>query len=136
MYSITQLGHREVQSILTAVAERAQENNQAVAVSVVDEHGEVQGFLRMDGVGYASVTIAQNKAVTAARDRQEPQSLGDASKAYGFPVSHYTDPRFTGFGGGVPVFYQDKCVGGVGISGLTEEEDAELAKFGIAQAIG
>ena len=34
------------------------------------------------------------------------------------------------FGGGVPLIYQGKLIGGLGVSGGTEEQDTALAEFG------
>ena len=43
-----------------------------------------------------------------------------------------SDPRFTGWDGGVPVRYRGKVVGSVAVSGLDQSEDAGLARLGVA----
>jgi glc operon protein GlcG len=47
----------------------------------------------------------------------------------------YGDPRFVGWGGGVPVIVDGSVVGSVAVSGLKQEEDAELAALGAAAAV-
>ena len=45
-------------------------------------------------------------------------------------MSNFGDPRYTAWGGGVPILYQNQTVGAVGVSGLPEEEDMVLAAMG------
>jgi glc operon protein GlcG len=50
-------------------------------------------------------------------------------------MAYYGDPRYVGWGGGVPVVRDGSVVGSVAVSGLTQEEDAELAAMGAAAAL-
>ena len=50
-------------------------------------------------------------------------------------MAYYGDPRIVGWGGGVPVIVNGTVVGSVAVSGLTQEEDAELAAIGAAAAV-
>ena len=45
-------------------------------------------------------------------------------------MAYYGDPRYVGWGGGVPVLVEGQVVGAVAVSGLSQEEDAELAGMG------
>jgi glc operon protein GlcG len=47
-------------------------------------------------------------------------------------MTNFGDLRYTAWGGGVPIVYQGQVVGGVGVSGLPEEEDIVLARAGAA----
>ncbi len=47
-------------------------------------------------------------------------------------MTNFGDLRYTAWGGGVPIVYQDQVVGAVGVSGLPESEDMELARMGAA----
>ena len=38
---------------------------------------------------------------------------------------------YIGWGGGIPVFYENKVIGAIAVSGLSEQEDMELAKLGL-----
>jgi glc operon protein GlcG len=38
--------------------------------------------------------------------------------------------RYTAWGGGVPITHNGQVVGAVGVSGLPEEEDMQLARMG------
>ncbi|MFM5363605.1 heme-binding protein [Aeromonas veronii] len=61
------------------------------------------------------------------RNRQATQALGEWSRQSGRMLSYWSDPRFTGFAGGLPLWLQGQVVAAVGISGLSEAQDHELA---------
>ena len=94
---------------------------------MVDAHGELLAFLRTDGCRLSSITIATNKAFTAAREQIATAELGRRSRDEGFPMSNFGDSRFVSWGGGVPIVRDGTTVGAVGVSGLPEELDIELA---------
>ena len=87
-------------------------------------------FLRTDGCPLPSIANAVNKAFTAARERTESAAIGEASRQDGFPITNFGDLRYTGWGGGVPIVHDGHVVGAVGVSGLPEPEDIELARLG------
>ena len=98
-----------------------------IALAICDSHGELLYFIRQPGVGLHSGVLAQNKGYTAARDRQATRDLGNWSRESGRALSYWSDPRFTGFAGGVPLWHEGVVLGAVGVSGLSEEEDHRLA---------
>ncbi|HEY4768509.1 MAG TPA: heme-binding protein [Candidatus Limnocylindria bacterium] len=127
-----EIGHREARGLVAMVADRLEANGQGAAVAVVDRHGELVAFLRTDGCGLASINIAINKAFTAARERVESSVLGERSRTEGFPLTNFGDPRYTGWGGGVPIIVAGAVIGAVGVSGLPEADDVELARWAAA----
>ncbi|WP_281171846.1 GlcG/HbpS family heme-binding protein [Aliagarivorans taiwanensis] len=102
-----------------------------MAVAVVDSHGELMAFTRHDGVGLPSIHLAQNKTYTAARERQPSGNLGQWARDTGKDMGYWNDARVTGFKGGLPIFVDEQCVGAIGVSGLSEEEDEALASQAI-----
>ncbi len=106
----------------------ASQHGQSIAVAVVDDHGELLAFARMDNTAYHAGILAQNKAYTSARDRQPTANLAAWAKATGKDMGYWTDARFTGIQGGLPIQRNNTVVGAIGISGLSEEEDAALAQ--------
>lgn len=118
-----------VQTVLTELEKR---NKQAI-VAVVDSHGELLSFLRMEKAKLSSITIAINKAYTSAKSQRTTAEMGKNAKdlVNGFDIAYYGDPRFTGFGGGVPIWHEGKVIGAVAVSGLSQDEDEEIARIGI-----
>lgn len=122
----------QAMTIIDAVRGELVRTSQGAAVAVVDSHGELIAFLRTDGCPLPPITIAQNKAFTAARERTATRDLGALSRAEGFPLSYFGDPRFVGWGGGLPIVVDGHVVGGLGVSGLPEDEDVRIAMLGLA----
>ena len=122
----------EARAVVAMVAERLEAGGQGAAVAVVDSHGELVAFLRTDGCGLPSITNAINKAFTAARERVESGALGERSRTEGFPLTNFGDPRYIGWGGGVTIIVADAVIGAIGVSGLPEEADVELARWAAA----
>jgi glc operon protein GlcG len=130
MYQSNNLSHDDALKIISAIQVELEKQNKGAAVAVADAHGELIAFLRTDSCPLPSITIAMNKAFTAARKGQESKAIGQASKEQGFPMTNYGDLRYTAWGGGVPILYQGKVIGAVGVSGLPEEEDMGMARMG------
>jgi glc operon protein GlcG len=134
MYTETSLSHSDAARVIEAIRRRLEADRKSAAIAVADAHGELIAFLRLDGCPLPSIQNALNKAFTAARERKPSGAIGQASRIDGFPMTNFGDLRYTGWGGGVPIVWRGAVVGAVGVSGLPEVEDAELAALG-AQAV-
>ncbi|MBX3131774.1 MAG: heme-binding protein [Gemmatimonadaceae bacterium] len=115
--------------VAAAAAEEAQRNGWGVSIAVVDTHGELLFFARLDGSHQQSVDIAQAKARTAARWRRETKALQDAV-GEGRTVLLAVEGMLP-LEGGVPIIVDGRVIGGVGVSGVTSAQDAQIAKAGI-----
>jgi glc operon protein GlcG len=133
MKTIRVIDYAEAARIVSFIVEKAAQMQKAVAVAVSDEHGELIAFARMDGVPLPSVAIAINKAWTAARTGQTTQEIGEKVRhpEKGHDISYYGDPRFVGWGGGIPIRRDGDVAGAVAVSGLSSKEDADLARSGV-----
>jgi glc operon protein GlcG len=132
MHTQTNLSHADALKIIDLIRDRLEAEDKGAAIAVCDRHGELLAFLRTDGCRLPSINIAINKAFTAAREEKPSRVVGEASRAGGWPMSNFGDPRFTAWGGGVPVRYKGEIAGAIGVSGLPEEEDMVLAAMGAA----
>jgi glc operon protein GlcG len=131
-----EIGSAEARSLVAMVADRLDADGLGAAVAVVDPHGELVAFARTDGCGLASINIAMNKAFTAARERVESRVLGERVRTENFPITNFGDPRFVGWGGGVPIVVGGEVIGAIGVSGLPEEADMQLAREAAASLAG
>ncbi len=124
---------RIIEAVIAQV-EQLPTNRRAVA-AVVDSHGDLIAFARMDGAPLSSINIAMNKAYTAARSEKTTQKIGKDVRhpETGFDIRYFSDPRFVGWGGGVPVRRDGKVVGAIGVSGLVEDDDVRLATWAAEQ---
>jgi glc operon protein GlcG len=126
------LDYRAALSALATIRDAVEARGKTAAIAIVDSHGELVAFVRMDGVLLSSGPLASNKAYTAARLNRPSRVLGETLRARGTDVAFYGDPRYVGFGGGMPVLIDGVVAGGVGVSGLSDEEDEALAAMGVA----
>jgi len=130
-----EIGHAEAQLVVETIRDELISRNAGAAVAVVDPHGELVAFLRTDGCPLAPINNAIHKAFTSAREGVESRVVGDRSRAEDFPMTNFGDLRYTGWGGGVPIIVGNEVIGAVGVSGLPEEVDMELARLGVARLV-
>lgn len=126
------LSHEDALVVIEGVRAALSADGRGAAVAVCDDHGELVAFLRTDGCPLASVNNAINKAFTAAREGKESADVGEASRTEGFPMTNFGDLRYTAWGGGVPITIEGEVIGAVGVSGLPEADDIEVARAGAA----
>ena len=116
--------------IAGAIAE-AKANNWLVDIAVVDEGGNLLSFQRMDGALIGSVDVAIGKARTASLFRRPTKVLEEAAKTRPAIV---TLPNGVLLQGGLPVVVNGQTVGAVGVSGVTSQQDEQIAEAGIRHA--
>ena len=131
------LNYEDAGKIISAIILLLNQRKLAAVVAVADRHGELIALHRLDGAPLPSILIATNKAWTSAREGKTTKVIGTAARdpKTGFDVGFFGDKRYIGWGGGVPVIHQGRCVGAVAVSGLSEELDEELAKAGVRAII-
>ncbi|MEX8517624.1 MAG: heme-binding protein [Leptothrix sp. (in: b-proteobacteria)] len=117
--------------ILAAARAEALKNQWAVSIAVVDDGGHLLGMIRLDGAAPLSSHIAPEKARTAALGRRESKGYEDIIN--GGRISFLSVPTIQGMlEGGVPVIVNGDVIGAVGVSGVKSDQDAQIAKAGIA----
>jgi glc operon protein GlcG len=131
MYQYGKVSSAEAIHLIEIVVREAEKINKPVAVAVTGPEGELISFLRMDGVNAASAVIAQSKAYTSARDRKTTREMGKYMREKESPPAFWGDKSITGFGGGVPISQNGNVIGGIGVSGLSQDEDERIAQAAI-----
>ena len=104
-----------------------------INVALVDRAGLPMAFLRMSGAPLHSISIAEDKAYTAA-------SFGLSTGGWETVLGDNFElrqglagrDRLVMFGGGLPVMVDGTCVGGIGVSGGSEAQDEICARAGLA----
>jgi len=104
-------------------------NGWNVAVAVVDNHGFLVYFERMDNTQTASMDIAVGKARAAATYRRPTRAFMDAINKGGPATA--TLPGVFASPGGLPIMVDGKVTGGVGVSGATGDQDEQCSKAGL-----
>jgi uncharacterized protein GlcG (DUF336 family) len=102
----------------------------AVSIAIVDDGGHLLWLQRLDGAAPISAQIAPAKAQTAALGRRETKLYEDMIN--GGRHSFLSAPLQGMLEGGVPIIVDGQCIGAVGVSGVKSNEDARIARAGIA----
>lgn len=125
------LSRDDVARILAAARTEAQNNHWAVAIAVADDGGHPLGLERLDDCAPIAAYICIEKARTAALGRRESQAYEDMIN--GGRNAFLSVPVLSGMlTGGVPIMVDGQVVGAVGVSGVKPDQDAQIARAGVA----
>ena len=116
--------------VAAGVIAECAKNKWNIAVAIVDTAGGLIYFERMEDTQTASLDIAIMKAKAAATYRRPTRVWADVIAKSGPAVM--TLPGVVASPGGVPIFVGGKVIGGVGVSGVTGDQDEQCAKAGLA----
>jgi len=119
----------QAKKIAAGVMGECAKNQWNVAVAVVDNHGFLVYFERMDNTQTASMDIAVGKARAAATYRRPTRAFADVINKGGPATA--TLPGIFASPGGLPIMVDGKVTGGVGVSGVTGDQDEQCAKAGL-----
>jgi glc operon protein GlcG len=115
--------------IAAAAIAEARKNSWNVAVAIVDNHGFLVYYERLDDTQTASAAIAIEKARSAAMFRRATREMQDAVNK-GNPA-FLGIPGATPVAGGLPIVSSGKIIGAIGVSGVTSDQDEQVAKAGL-----
>jgi len=104
-------------------AAAAKDQDDSYVLAIVQPNGELVYFEKADDSTYISIEWAQAKARMAALYRSPSGNL---------PPGGGTLPAAMPLPGGLPIVYQGKTIGAIGISGAERGGDVGLAQTGIA----
>ena len=114
--------------IAAGVIAECQKNGWNVAVAVVDPHGGLVYYERMEDTQTASYDIAIMKARAAATYRRPTRAFMDVINKGGPATA--TLPGVVASPGGVPLMVDGKVTGAVGVSGVTGDQDEQCSMAG------
>jgi len=113
-----------------AAEAEARKNNWNVVIAVVDDGGHLVYLQRIDGTQTGSIDVAIGKARTSAAFKRPTKVFDELAKTR--PSITTISPNAVLLEGGVPVVVGGQVVGAVGVSGVTSQQDAQVAEAGIA----
>ena len=119
--------------LAASAAAEAEKNNWNVAIAVVDNHGYLVYYEKMDDTQTASVMVAIDKARSAAIYRRPTRVFEELVNKGGRPsVANLQGASMVT--GGLPILVGGKVIGGIGVSGVTSDQDEQVAKAGLEGA--
>lgn len=130
----TNLEGLKIEVALAEARQAAERLGVSVNIALVDAGGNLAGFLRMPGAYLTSIDLAIDKAFSAS-------SFGMATRSFGDLLDRSSPrtaeglrrrPRVTDIPGGLPIRLGSHLLGGIGVSGASEEQDEVIAHAGLA----
>ena len=126
----TPINLEQARKVVAAGQAEARKNNWPVAVAIVDNHGFLVAYEKMDNTQSASVQVAIDKASSAAMYRRPTKAFQDALAGGGAGLRVLNLRGASTVEGGLPIVIDGKIVGGVGVSGVNADQDGVVAKAG------
>lgn len=119
-------------SLIEKVEQKAAEIGVNVVIAVSDQAGRIVAVHSMDDAYMASYDIAVNKTFTAAGFKMSTAELAKLAQPGGdlYGIQHTNQGKIVIFGGGEPLYMEDRIIGAIGVSGGTAKQDIELAAYG------
>lgn len=115
----------------------AQENGWAMVIAVVDSSGHLVLLHRMDHAQYGSIAVAQAKAATAINFKRPSRVFEDAVAAGGIGLRLLAmNNQCCPLEGGIPLQFDGRIVGAIGVSGAQSAQDGVVAAAGAAVVEG
>jgi glc operon protein GlcG len=116
--------------VAAAAEEEAVKNKWTVVIAIVDEGGNLVYLQRLDETQIGSIEVAIQKAKTAVSFKRPTKALEDAVITGGRTVV-LSLPGAVPIEGGLPLVVDGKVLGAVGVSGVTAQQDGQIAKAGV-----
>jgi uncharacterized protein GlcG (DUF336 family) len=120
----------DIKAIAAAAEAHAHEHHWNVTVAIVDDGGHLLYLHRLEGAGASTSDMAAGKARTAVLGRRETKVYEDMIKQG--RTAFLSAPMTAMLEGGVPIMVGTDIVGAVGVSGVKSDQDAAIARAGIA----
>ena len=120
----------QAKKVAAAAEAEAKKRNLNSAVAIMEPNGTLVYFSKMDGTQYAAVTVAMDKALSAALYRR-PTAAFDAGLRGGNTYL-MTLRNMNAVPGGIPLVADGKLIGAIGVSGGSGPEDVGVAEAGVA----
>jgi glc operon protein GlcG len=109
----------------------AKKNNWPVVITILDSGGNLVMSQRLDGAQFGSVEVARDKAYSAVAFRRPTKAFEDVLAQGGASLRLLNLKGASMLDGGLPIVVDGKIVGGIGVSGVTGAQDAQIGKAGV-----
>ena len=120
----------QAKKVMAGAEAEAKKNNWPVVIAILDSGGQLVMLQRLDNAQWGSVEIAKEKARSSVALRRPTKALQDLI-AQGGANLRLLNIGYSVLEGGIPIVVDGKIVGAVGVSGVTSQQDAQIAQAGI-----
>jgi len=120
----------QAKKVMAGAEAEAKKNNWPVVIAILDAGGNLVMLQRLDNAQWGSVEIAKEKARSAVALRRPTKVFQDLVGQGGVNL-RLLNLGFSVLEGGIPIVMDGKIIGGIGVSGVTSQQDAQIAQAGI-----
>ena len=120
----------QAKKVMAGAEAEAKKNNWPVVIAILDSGGQLVMLQRLDNAQWGSVEIAKEKARSSVALRRPTKALQDLI-AQGGANLRLLNIGYSVLEGGIPIIVDGKIIGSVGVSGVTSQQDAQIAQAGI-----
>ncbi len=134
MYQKPTLCLSQVRNAMNAMLDKAmQELDRPLAIAIVDDGGKMLNYARMDNCRALPQRMAISKAYTSAMSGSDSDAYAQRLKNENRNIADFGDPALVAVQGAVVVRdpATDQVLGAIGVSGLSAQEDEDLARLGL-----
>ena len=133
MISVKRLSIEDARILIDGAREKAQEIGVPMCIAVTDDSGNLIAFERMNGGKAHSIEVAQDKAFTAGAARKATHEYNAVNTPGNLAFGIHTEAggHISTVGGGLPVVIEGDCVGGIGASSGSPQQDMEVSQAGL-----
>ena len=122
----------EAQALSAQIRSKAREMGVNAVVAISNSAGHPVLVECMDNAYIASYDVALQKSFTVVSLKMSTSTLKPLAQPGGslYGIQFTNNGKIVIFGGGEPLYSGDKIIGGLGVSGGSEEQDTALAAYG------
>jgi glc operon protein GlcG len=120
----------QAKKVMAAAEAEAKKNSWPVVIAILDSGGQLVMLQRLDNAQWGSIDIAKEKARSAVALRRPTKALQDLIAQGGANLRLLT-LGYSVLEGGIPILADGRIIGSVGVSGVTSQQDAQIAQAGI-----
>ena len=133
MIVVNRLCIEDARILIEGARQKAAQIGVPMCIAVTDDSGNLIAFERMNGGKAHSVHVSIDKAYTAGSARKATHEYNAANVPGNLAFGIHTESggRISTVGGGLPVFIDDQCVGGIGASSGSPQQDMEVSQAGL-----
>ena len=120
----------QAKKVMAGAEAEANKNKWPVVITILDSGGQTVMVHRLDNAQWGSVDIAKEKAKAAVALRRPTKVFQDLI-AQGGANLRLLNIGYSVLEGGIPIIVGGKLIGGIGVSGVTSQQDAQIGQAGI-----
>jgi glc operon protein GlcG len=121
----------QAKKVMAGAEAEARKNNWPVVIAILDSGGHVVMLNRLDGAQWGSIDVAKDKARSAVAFRRPTKVFQDLIGQGGANLRLLNVSGASMLEGGIPIMEDGKVIGGIGVSGVTSQQDAQIGQAGI-----